>query len=319
MRSAEGLILDYKQFLAARNIQRFVRGWLVRSHMANIDRSAIVIQRWWRGFMCRRMYTSLVEERLQEAAMAYYNQCALRIQTLFRGWWSRKHVFDLTKLKIMQRLLAEDLIHAMVKLLHTDKGSNMLPGVYTLRNNEKCLKFSEQLLVTFGYRFYNAQACYKTLLNSSLISEQRQAFLNAERYTYVPYMGFNYGGVCNRRTSFTKSLKAKDGELFDIIQTFMSGHRAMDLGHTGKRDQMINLMLEEARMDFIQKRKRFLKHIVASMQKWSGDGEKILPKSLFKKPYNMVALLEAVKDNIVERYGPLDPCICGPSLSISSI
>lgn len=67
------------------------------------------------------------------------------------------------------------------------------------------------------------------------------------------------------------------------------------------------------------KRKKFLKHVVASMQKWSGDGEKILPKALFKKPYNMQALLEAVKDSIVERYGPLDHCICGPSKSISSI
>lgn len=59
-------------------------------------------------------------------------------------------------------------------------------------------------------------------------------------------MGFNDGGFCSRRHSFTKSMKAKDGELFDIIQTFESGHRAMDLGHTGKRYQMISIMFDEA-------------------------------------------------------------------------
>lgn len=86
--------------------------------------------------MCRRRLPPVAEERLQEAVLAYYNLCAVRIQTLFRGWWSRKHIFDLTRLKIMQRLVAEDLIHSVAKVLHTTKGSEMLPGVYTLRNNE---------------------------------------------------------------------------------------------------------------------------------------------------------------------------------------
>jgi len=132
---AQSLILDYKQFKAARTIQRYSRGWMVRNRRRKLEESAIVVQKWWRRFQAQRNFLFVVEKLLQEAMLAHYHRSATLVQTLYRGWWSRKHIFDLTVLKSLQNTLAKDLIHTLVKDLHSTKNSQLLPGVYTIRDS----------------------------------------------------------------------------------------------------------------------------------------------------------------------------------------
>ncbi|KAH8410044.1 hypothetical protein KR009_004727 [Drosophila setifemur] len=319
---AQQMILDHKQFKAARTIQSLCRGWLVRLQIRNSERSAVIIQKWWRRFLAQRRLLPIAEERIQSILMAHYNRSATLIQTLFRGFWSRKHVFDLTRLKTMQRMLAEDLIHSVVKILRTTKSEGLLPGVYSARYSDKCLENSEKLLVTFGYRFYNAQACYKSLLTTSKISDQRKAFKRSVNYTTVPYFGFNDTGICDPKTS-VPFMKSRDGDLFHLIQTFMAGHRKMELGKTGRRENMLAYLTEEADKIKIkslnQSKTRFVNYLIHSIEMWHDEnGQSILPKQLFKKPVNMNILLNEVKATLEDLFGQLEPCVCGPMEPITS-
>lgn len=43
-------LLEYKQFKAARTIQRFIRGFLTRKKLIREKKAATMIAKWWRGY-----------------------------------------------------------------------------------------------------------------------------------------------------------------------------------------------------------------------------------------------------------------------------
>lgn len=267
--STQSLILDHKQFKAARFIQKHVRGWLVRVRQRNADLAVVVIQKWWRRYQAQRNMVLVAENNLQEAVVAHYHRCATLIQKVFRGWWSRKHIFDLTKLKTLQHLLAEDILHCLGSYLRESKHKSLLPGVHNVRLprwvpcsvefskqniliistrplSSKCLDVTEQLMTTFGYRFYNGQACYKMQKTTAMIEDLRKAFKNSIEYTYVPFHGFNDRRVCERRNS-VMDLVEKNPESFDLIQAFVAGQRSMDSKANYKRLLALAHLAEDAR------------------------------------------------------------------------
>ncbi|KAI9575229.1 hypothetical protein GQX74_015740 [Glossina fuscipes] len=68
-------IRDYLEFKAARSMQRFVRGWLLRNRLAKRICAAIIIQAEWRRFYYQRLTLSKVEELL---ASMTFKQCSDR-------------------------------------------------------------------------------------------------------------------------------------------------------------------------------------------------------------------------------------------------
>ncbi|XP_037708254.1 uncharacterized protein LOC119546198 [Drosophila subpulchrella] len=311
---AQSLILDYKQFKAARTIQRYARGWMVRNRQRKLEESAIVVQKWWRRFQTQRNFLFVVEKLLQEAMWAHYQRSATLVQTLYRGWWSRKHIFDLTVLKSLQNTLAKDLIHTLVKDLHSTKNSQLLPGVYTIRDSRICLKTLEQLMATFGYRYYNAQACYKMNKTLATVAQARKTFKSADFLTDIPYAGFNDRGFCVNKQLSSTSLNKRDTDHFELIRTFLAGYRKMDLSITAKIEQKAINLAEELRLIKIQerenKKKSFVKRIFLDMRNWHHpNGEPFLPSHIFKKN-DMVVVLDNAKKALEFEFGQLEPCVC---------
>lgn len=54
---------SYVCYKAARVIQKNVRGFLTRRCLQNLHRSAIQIQKTWRGYFTRIMITQLIKQR----------------------------------------------------------------------------------------------------------------------------------------------------------------------------------------------------------------------------------------------------------------
>ncbi|XP_062132942.1 spermatogenesis-associated protein 17 isoform X2 [Drosophila sulfurigaster albostrigata] len=134
------LILDYVQFLAARTIQRHWRGFSSRKSEVDTKKAAITIQRWWRGYQVRGKYMLIMERMLQDRLMDMYNNAATKIQALFRGWWSRQAVHDLSALKRIQRCAAQDLLNCVAYKLHHLLRTHSIPGVYSLRDSKEAAK-----------------------------------------------------------------------------------------------------------------------------------------------------------------------------------
>lgn len=131
----EILLLDYKHFKAARTIQRHVRGWLTRRHLRSEDLYATTIARWWRGFWWRSRY-AMIQSMLQRRIMKYYNDSATKIQSLFRGWQTRKNYQDFQGMHSLRLQYAEDMLSSLAIALYKMRKHNVLPGIYALRESE---------------------------------------------------------------------------------------------------------------------------------------------------------------------------------------
>ncbi|XP_076629193.1 uncharacterized protein LOC143345706 [Colletes latitarsis] len=79
--------------------QARVRGFLVRKHLRLLHESAITIQRHWRGYCVRIFADRYLVERVHQMWQDYYDRMATRIQTIWRGYWTRKTVLDIPKMR----------------------------------------------------------------------------------------------------------------------------------------------------------------------------------------------------------------------------
>lgn len=130
------LVWDYKQFLAARTIQRKWRAlWWARKHNRE-NQAAITIQRYWRGYAARKNFYKFVEDKLQQQVMDHFHRAATKIQALFRGHRVRQTVHDMSSLQTMQVCAAEDLLNCVAFKLHHLLRTYAIPGVYSLKNSK---------------------------------------------------------------------------------------------------------------------------------------------------------------------------------------
>ncbi|XP_030375051.1 uncharacterized protein LOC115624488 [Scaptodrosophila lebanonensis] len=307
----ELLILDYKQFKAARTIQRYVRGFLVRQLILRREWAAITIQKWWRRFAKQRYFFELCQTILQERLLRHYNENAIKIQALFRGWWVRKHVTDMNLLKRVQTNSLEDLLLCLCFKMHTINREGKLPGVYSLRNS-KCLEEVEQFITTMSYRFYNNNVRTHGQERLARLNTMRIKFMKATQYTTVPYPGHNIFGLCQQQDDDEMACTQKEGDprLADVNRIFTNGRRP--IVHTNilkKRGTFERELFMTMRR---QNRKQFCKHVINSMRKWRlENGEKlILPKNIFDDPNKLEEFLinvaEEVRENEVSCYCQLD-------------
>ncbi|EDW11841.2 uncharacterized protein LOC6576409 [Drosophila mojavensis] len=189
------LIMDYKQFLAARAVQAAWRRHQQQEAFHYATKAAITIQRWWRGFHARNRFFSIVEQRVQDGAIAFYNRAATKIQAFFRGWYTRKTVHDMHNLRRMQICAAEDLLNDVACKLHHLLRTYSIPGIYSLRNSH-CLSKVEQLMTSMTYRFLNDRASYHRVRRETLARNQATQFERNAHYTNVPYPGPNFNSAC---------------------------------------------------------------------------------------------------------------------------
>lgn len=127
-------MLDYKEFKAARLIQKVFRGWMVRLTMERRRKGAIVIQRAWWRYLGKRYQTSQAQQILQIDIVKIFNNHSIKIQSLYRGWHSRKYLVNMQYLKIIQIRALEDTIRNMAQEMHHLRSRNEMPGVYSFSN-----------------------------------------------------------------------------------------------------------------------------------------------------------------------------------------
>lgn len=114
-------------------------------------------------------------------------------------------------------------------------------------------------MATFGFRFYNANACYKMKETLSMVAQSRKTFTATSYFTDVPYPGFNDRGFCGPRQNSAMTLNAKDPEHYELIHIFLSGSRKIGMT-TAKLEQKIANIAEENRK-FVLRLERVLKAI----------------------------------------------------------
>ncbi|KAH8251410.1 hypothetical protein KR032_011176 [Drosophila birchii] len=180
--------LEYKQFLAARIIQKHIRGWLYRVISRRQNWAATTISRWWRGYWVRHNRFAVIEAQLQQSLIDYYNHMATKVQSLFRGWQTRKECQDFEGMKQLRIQYAEDMVSTLAKVLHKMRKASLLPGIYGLRGSG-LMKKIEGLSFTFGYRFHNGRVRAAIAQRRAKLARQRHDFQKALLYTMGPFPG----------------------------------------------------------------------------------------------------------------------------------
>ncbi|XP_023162324.2 uncharacterized protein LOC111593666 [Drosophila hydei] len=215
------LLLDYKQFKAARTIQSNFRGFNVRIKLRREQEAAAIIQNSWHRYIGRRYLILLAQERAQQSIQILYYNASLKIQSFFRGWWSRKHVNNLLFLKNMQLQCVEELLHSYAKNLHTMMRTGELPGFMDFNKDKDNFKVKD-ILTTLAYRFYNRYVGNKYMTSRSETKARRREFMHAVLRTWVPYSGVNHNAACQKWTdNFDIVPKVYELREYDVAQMFI--------------------------------------------------------------------------------------------------
>uniref|UniRef100_A0A1B0A8D5 Spermatogenesis-associated protein 17 n=1 Tax=Glossina pallidipes TaxID=7398 RepID=A0A1B0A8D5_GLOPL len=215
----EMLVRDYCEFKAARTIQRFVRGWLVRNRLGKRTRAAIIIQTEWRRFYYQRVYFRKVERLLQQRIEEYYFFAAQKIQAAFRGWWSREYIHDHTRLMRLHAAAGEDLLHCVAFKLHHLIRTHAIPGIYSLRNTTNLSKV-EKLLAAMSFKQCNDRAREVNRRRAELIYHSKKRFKKSQFASEIPFPGPNIYNLCEPKCLSLYSDKDADRKMAKILRMY---------------------------------------------------------------------------------------------------
>ncbi|GBP71742.1 Spermatogenesis-associated protein 17 [Eumeta japonica] len=82
-----------QRYLAARVIQRWTRGYLIRKYILWLNKQATTIQCAYRVHVAKKAYRRALERAVKDKFRKYYDKHATKIQALWRGHYSRKNIF----------------------------------------------------------------------------------------------------------------------------------------------------------------------------------------------------------------------------------
>ncbi|RZF44270.1 hypothetical protein LSTR_LSTR006820 [Laodelphax striatellus] len=171
-------------YVAARTIQKYYRGHLVRKHLKMLNAKTTIIQKHWRGVLGRKMYFQLLNDTVQKRCMEKFNKCATQIQKVWRGYLARKFIFDYNLFKewmenvkrsnksmIEEIEKARSLFHESSKLAAEEEAKNKIldcvltkshhllctyhrKGVLSRKEDTKEYSTTEELLRSFNFMSY---------------------------------------------------------------------------------------------------------------------------------------------------------------------
>ncbi|XP_030080500.1 uncharacterized protein LOC115483292 isoform X2 [Drosophila hydei] len=226
-------------------------------------KAARIIQHAWSRYIGRRHLILVAQDRTQESLQILYYNASLKIQSFFRGWWSRKHVNNLLFLKNMQLQCVEELLHSYALKLRRMMRTGELPGYIDFNKQKEYTKVKD-ILTALTYRFYNRYVCNKYMTVRTQENERQREFMDAVLRTWVPYSGFNHNAACQRWTdNFDIVPKVYALREYDVAQFFMSQTRTQ-LNTSQKK----SMQAKRQEMKVLQER-QFCRDVANSMRFWS--------------------------------------------------
>lgn len=87
------------EFNAAVKIQAWYRFLRVKAYFKHINASAVTIQKAFRGFIGRKVYRGILDESVKIKRKTFYDKQATLCQKTWRGYFSRKYIFNYYKRK----------------------------------------------------------------------------------------------------------------------------------------------------------------------------------------------------------------------------
>ncbi|XP_034490965.1 uncharacterized protein LOC117794468 [Drosophila innubila] len=295
------ILLDYKQFKAARFIQKNFRGWQVRNLMNKKQRAAIVIQRKLRRFIARRHLEIVAQEKAQESILVLFDSSSVKIQALFRGYWSRKHLHNFIFLESIQLNAIEDVLYCMARKLHHMKRTAKLPGLLSF-SERKCLSKVEELLSTMSYRMYNSKVAKKSMVIKANIQNNKVEYKKSEMCTWIPYKGF----YCDPSPNWDIPIKVYEHNEQEFADSFVKADRIFKHQKT---------LSEAPRLDkgppkvISVKQKEFCERMMWKIKKWSVFKEENLDTSESLMDASMSEFLDIIK-GYLETCNYLENCYC---------
>ncbi|KAM8716611.1 hypothetical protein ACLKA7_003483 [Drosophila subpalustris] len=298
------ILLDYKQFKAARSIQKFFRGWQVRNLMEKRRKSAILIQRKWRRFIARRHLEIVAQDRAQEAILIMFENSSVKIQALFRGWWSRKHLHNFLFLESMQTTAVQELLNCMARKLLEIKRNASLPGILSFCD-QGCLSKVEDLLSTLSYRMYNSIVAKKSLVTKTNLNRKKEEYKNSKSYTWVPFNGLD----CDRPPNWDVVIKSYDHNQQDFANSFVKAQRLVQ--EIKQRPQAKGSQMDTKKPSQLisVKQQRFCEKMMYKIRKYSVFQEHNLNLSDSLTDVRISEFLDIVK-GYLETYNYLENCYC---------
>ncbi|KAL6268512.1 hypothetical protein P5V15_001644, partial [Pogonomyrmex californicus] len=75
------------------------RGIITRNYLRKLHEYATIVQRYWRSYRARMFINQYLAERVQQMWQDHYNSMAIRIQAVWRGYWTRKTQMNFVQLQ----------------------------------------------------------------------------------------------------------------------------------------------------------------------------------------------------------------------------
>ncbi|KAH8402075.1 hypothetical protein KR009_009540, partial [Drosophila setifemur] len=304
------LLLDYKQFLAARSIQRKWRKFKFWRDLDRRTRAATTIQKWWRGYSVRSKHYQFVEDMLQQRLENHYYKSANKIQALFRGYQVRNQVHDNGLLRRMQVCAAEDLLNCVAFKLHHLLRTYTIPGVYSLKNST-CLSRVEKLMTSLHFRYFNGKVVSQKALTSAQVQKGQKAFKKSGHYTKIPFPSPNYWSKCSPQCEASlKMCKDMDKRMYKIIEMYDASQKEAQAALMQKNlaHKKQKKLMRKIQMSLEQNKRDFCGDVIASMRRWNFlDGNKsMVDINIFRNPEKLSLFLNEISDLVQE----FENCTC---------
>ncbi|XP_017067120.1 uncharacterized protein LOC108105179 [Drosophila eugracilis] len=295
------VLLDYKQFKAARTIQRYVRGYLTRKHIKREKWAVSTISKWWRRFWVQRSMFSRIQQLLQQRIIQYHNNMATKIQALFRGWMTRQYFQDFQGMKSLRMQYAEDMLSLLYRKLYWMRKDHLLPGIYALRESDLLLKI-ENLSDTFGFRFHNGRVRATIAQKRTFINDRRVEFQKSSIYSSVPYPGPYLDGIPTFDLNLPKNLNPRLQRIVLMYDKSMRDKyvKKVYMNFSTKRRINMNVLRENKRTRFC---KDFAKRVMANK-----DGRR-------KRTENIIQVFLDALLAAADEYN----CFCKPQVTDDSL
>ncbi|XP_033153483.1 uncharacterized protein LOC117136608 isoform X1 [Drosophila mauritiana] len=304
------LLLDYKQYKAARTIQQNWRKFYFRKYFKDLRKAAITIQRWWRGFSVRKNHFRNVENLLQKRVQDHHHRAATKIQALFRGWKSRRTIHDHSKLLRKQVCAAEDLLNCVAFKLHHLLRTFAIPGVYSLKNSN-CMSRVEKLLASLHFRFHNGRVKSQLAKDLADRGKDTETFKRSTKYSKVPFEGARYWSQCKPKCEAAlKMSKNIERRMYRIIEIYDASQREAQaaLVEKNRAYRKHKGLMQNIKKTTEKSKRDFCGDVIASMRRWKilVDNDLTVDKNIFKNPQN----LERFVAEISQYANEFENCTC---------